>query len=60
MKIEPGMKFKGNKNGRMIEVIQIENGFVKCRDLKYGAVFSVGRAMFERCDITLIEQNEDS
>ena len=46
------MKFKANKNGRMIEVIRLENGCVKYRDLKYGAVFSVGRATFEGCDIT--------
>lgn len=51
MQIEPGMKFRANKNGRVIEVIRLENGCVKYRDLKYGAVFTLGRATFERCDI---------
>lgn len=55
MQIEPGMKFRGNKNGRVVEVIRLENGCVKYRDLKYGAVFSVGRATFEGCDITPVK-----
>lgn len=60
MQIEPRMKFRANKNGREIEIIRLENGCVKYRDLKYGAVFSIGRATFEKCDITPIEGKEDS
>lgn len=59
MKIEPGMKFRANKNGRVIEIIRLENGCVKYRDLKYGAVFSVGRVTFEGCDITPIWGKEE-
>lgn len=60
MQIEPGMKFRANKNGREIKIIRLENGCVKYRDVKYGAVFSIGRATFEKCDITPIEGKEDS
>lgn len=54
------MKFRANKNGREIEIIRLENGCVKYRDLKYGAVFSIGRATFEKCDITPTEGKEES
>ena len=60
MQIEPGMKFRANKNGREIEINRLENGCVKYRDLKYGAVFSIGRATFEKCDITPTEGKEES
>lgn len=58
MEIEPGMKFRGNKNGRETEIIRLGNGCVKYRDLKYGAVFSIGQATFEKCDITPINGAE--
>ena len=53
------MKFRGGKNGREIEIIRLENGCVRYRDLKYGTVIQIGRATFERCDITPIEGKED-
>lgn len=60
MQIELGMKFRANKNGRDIEVIRLENGNVKYRDLKYGTVFTLGRKTFEMCDITPIEGKGES
>lgn len=50
--IEPGMKFVGNRNGREILILKADNTNVTYQDLKYKTVFTVGRKMFERCDLS--------
>ncbi len=51
MKIEPGMKFRGNVNGCEILVLRADSHNVIYRDLKSGYLFTVGRSLFENCDI---------
>ena len=51
MEIKNGMHFVGNKNGREIVIINATPATVTYRDLEHGTVFTVGRAMFELCDI---------
>lgn len=50
--IEPGMKFVGNRNGREILILKADNTNVTYQDLKYMTVFTVGRKLFERCDLS--------
>ena len=50
--IEPGMKFVSNRNGREILILKADNTNVTYRDLKYMTVFTVGRKLFERCDLS--------
>ena len=47
MKIEPGMKFRGNVNGSEIEIMKADNRAVTYRDCKRGTVHTVGRKAFE-------------
>lgn len=51
MEIKNGMHFVGNKNGREIVIINATPAAVTYRDLEHATVFTVGRAMFEHCDI---------
>lgn len=51
MEIKNGMHFVGNKNGREIVIINATPATVTYRDLEHATVFTVGRAMFEHCDI---------
>lgn len=51
MKIEKGMKFRGNVNGREIEILKADNQQVQYRDCKCGTVFTVGRKAFEHWNI---------
>lgn len=51
MEIKNGMHFVGNKNGREIVIINATPAAVTYRDLEHGTAFTVGRAMFERCDV---------
>lgn len=50
--IEPGMKFVSNRNGREILILKADNTNVTYQDLKYMTVFTVGRKLFERCDLS--------
>lgn len=52
MEIERGMVFRGNKNGREVQILSANEIQVQYKDLKYGTVFMVGRELFERLDIT--------
>lgn len=56
MVIKEGMVFRGNKNGREVKILSANEIQVTYRDLKYGTVFTVGRALFERSDITLVSE----
>lgn len=51
MEIKAGMKFIGNVNGREIQVLRVDGVSVTYQDMKYMTVFTVGRNMFEHCDI---------
>ena len=52
MEIEVGMKFIGNRNGREIQVLKVDNVSVTYQDMQYMTLFTVGRKMFEQLDIT--------
>jgi hypothetical protein len=52
MEIEVGMKFIGNRNGREIQVLKVDNVSVTYQDMQYMTLFTVGRKMFEHLDIT--------
>lgn len=54
MEIKKGMKFRGNKNGREIEILKVADHAIIYKDLKYGTVFTLGRKTFEHCDLTKI------
>lgn len=56
MKIEPGMKFKGNVNGTVVEIVKADDKSVTYKDVKSGKSFTVGRKMFEHLDIAEIEE----
>ena len=51
MEIEVGMKFIGNRNGREIQVLKVDNVSVTYQDMQYMTLFTVGRKMFEHLDI---------
>lgn len=54
MKIEVGMKFKGNINGRTVTILKADANFVTYRCDDNGVVFSMGRKAFEHCDVSAI------
>lgn len=51
------MLFMGNKNGRIVRIKSATACAVTYQDMKYGTVFTVGREMFERCDISAVTDN---
>lgn len=51
MKIEKGMIFQGLINNRKIKVLDVSDTYVRYQDLKYMTMFTVGRKMFEHCQI---------
>lgn len=58
MDIKPGMMFKGKINGRMIKILKADDVSVVYKDMQHGTVFSVGRKLFENCDLIAIEKND--
>lgn len=54
MDIERDMIFRGNKNGREVQILSANEVEVVYRDLKYGTIFTVGRSLFENLDITRV------
>ena len=56
MKIEPGMKFKGNVNNAMFVIVKADKKIVTYKDVTSGKIFTVGRKMFEHLDIAEIEE----
>ena len=54
--IKPGMLFMGNKNGRIVKILNANAYTVTYRDTKYGTVFTLGRETFNRCDIREITE----
>ena len=55
MDITRGMVFRGNRNGREVQILSANEVQVVYRDLKYGTVFTVGRLLFENLDITRVK-----
>ena len=53
--IERDMIFRGNRNGREVQILSANEVQVVYRDLKYGTVFTVGRLLFENLDITRVK-----
>lgn len=51
------MLFMGNQNGRILKITSATSCAVTYQDVKYGTVFTVGREMFERCDISEVTDN---
>ena len=58
MEIEAGIKFRGNVNGAEIVILKADAQAVTYRSLQHGTVFTVGRKMFEHCDISLVKEGE--
>lgn len=54
MDIKRGMYFKGNINGKIIIIINASEKNVTYKDMERGTIFTVGRKMFEHCDLTRI------
>lgn len=50
------MLFTGNKNGRIVKILNANAYTVTYRDTKYGTVFTLGRETFNRCDIREITE----
>lgn len=55
MELKPGMRFVGNMNGRKIEIIKAAEKDVTYREIKTGAKFTIGRAIFEHLELRRIE-----
>lgn len=55
MDITRDMIFRGNRNGREVQILSANEVQVVYRDLKYGTVFTVGRSLFENLDITRVK-----
>lgn len=58
IEIKQGIKFKGNINNCVMQVIKIENGkspMVWIKDLKTNKIFGCGLEMLKRCQITILE-----
>ena len=60
--LKPGIRFKGNVNGAICEVMKIENSVTFCKgvvvtlkDCKTGHVFQYGLEALKRCDIMILE-----
>lgn len=51
------MLFMGNKNGRIVKILNANAYTVTYRDTKYGTVFTLGRELFNRCDIREVIEN---
>lgn len=56
MKIEPGMKFKGNISRTVVEIVKADDKSITYKDVIRGKSFTVGRKMFEHLDIAEIEE----
>lgn len=54
MEIKRGMYFRGNINGRIILIVNASKDYVTYKDMEHGTIFTVGRKMFEHCDLTRI------
>lgn len=55
MDIKAGEIFKGNRSGRQIKILKVDENEVTYKELEYGTVFTVGRKMFEHLAITKVE-----
>lgn len=53
-KFHPGTRFRGNVNGKEMEVIRIEGTNAIIRDLQTGKVSCYGLHAMERCDLEVI------
>ena len=50
-KFHPGTRFRGNVNGKEMEVIRIEGKNAVIKDLQTGRISSYGVQALERCDL---------
>lgn len=56
MKIEKGMIFQSPTNNRKIKILEASDSYVRYQDLKYMTVFTVGRKMFEYCQLKEVKE----
>ncbi len=56
MKIEKGMIFQSPTNNRKIKILEASDCYVRYQDLKYMTVFTVGRKMFEHCQLKEVKE----
>lgn len=51
MKYKAGDIVRGKRTGRKIEIIRVENGFYRYRDLKYGTIFNQPCKVIDNCNL---------
>ena len=50
-KFHPGTRFRGNVNGKEMEIVRIENSTAIIMDLHTKEVFHFGLQALEKCDV---------
>lgn len=57
MNVEKGMVFQSPTNNRKIKILEASDSYVRrLQDLKYMTVFTVGRKMFEHCQLKEVKE----
>lgn len=54
-KFKAGTRFRGNVNGKEMEIVRIENSTAIIMDLHTKEVFHFGLRALEKCDVTILE-----
>lgn len=54
MVIKRGMYFMGNVNGKLIRIINASEYAVTYICVETGKIFTVGRKLFEHCDLSAV------
>lgn len=54
-KFKPGTQFRGNVNGALFEVVNVQEHIIAIKEIKTGNVYAYGTKALEHCDITILE-----
>lgn len=58
-KFIPGVKFQGDYNGALFEVVKVDKHNATIKNLHTGYVFTYGLRALEKCFVTILEDAED-